>query len=484
MRIRRAVAAMLCSAFAMVLVSAPTFASGGTTRMVDTDGRASAGNCAGSGFAFKKIQKAIDASTSGDTVLVCPGTYEEQVAALGLSNFTLKSVDQGAATIKTPSVLAADYLVGLGEGNNISFQGFTLAVRAGDGSNCQQLGEAILVADTVGSEIRANRIRATGGLTLGPCGYVVGIQVGLNGPFGSPPLAHRTGFSPAGPTPPASRATVDYNAVRDFIGAGIVVGGDPHARSLITRNSVRFLHETADASTCGSIPLAPGIAATAGIPRMGVPSLMGRLKSAMKTVVPGGTTSSICFAFGIIEGEGGTGYIVNNRVLSGPHSAFGTPRPVSTTGTTSPTAALFVGILQLVPGTGVGRTSVTDNAVFRTLAGVGGLAADNTTISGNFLHENILGVFLGSTVGATVNDNIAHNNAVGIGINDEAFPVNSVLSHDNTVTGNHVLGNFINSCFDNTTGGTGSYGTDDTWSGNTAEDNSSDPWGICGQAVV
>jgi len=190
-------------------------------------------------------------------VLVCPGTYEEQIQALGLSNFTLKSVDQWAATIKTPSTLVADYLVGLGEGNNITFRGFTLLARAGDGTNCEQLGEAILVADTVGSEIRANRIRATGGQTLGPCGFVTGIQVGFASIFGPSPAPHRPGFSPAGPGTGPSKATIDYNAIRDFMGAGISVAG-PNARSLVTRNSVRFFHEGVDASTCGSIPLAPG----------------------------------------------------------------------------------------------------------------------------------------------------------------------------------------------------------------------------------
>jgi parallel beta-helix repeat protein len=474
MTIRRAIAAALLMALAIALSGAPTFAASGTTRMVDADGHASAAGCNSSGFAFKKIQKAIDASSSGDTVLVCPGTYEEQVAAIGLSNFTLKSTSPWAATIKTPSVLDADYLVGLGAGSNITFQGFTLEVRAGDGSNCQQLGEAILIAETIGSQVRGNRIRATGGLTLGPCGYFIGIQVGFSSPF-APTAARHAGFPPAArvPAPTPSRATIDYNAVRDFIGAGITVGG-VGSRSLVTRNSVRFFHLKADTTDCSVIPPFSGVP-SAGLPRSAVRSAAARIVSALRAAAPGG---EVCAAFGIAQGDGASGDIVNNRVLSGPDSGLGAP--VSTAEPAPATPAMFVGILQFIPGTGVGRTGMADNEVFRTVVGIGGIGPDNTTIRANVLHDNILGIYLDETVGATVKDNIAHNNAVGIGINDDFLDVLQLLSHDNTFTGNQVSGNYINSCFDNTTGGTGTLGTSDTWTGNTAEDNSSDPLGICG----
>src|SRR5436190_18870049 len=54
-------------------------ASVGTTRVVDDDGMAVPGNCDDSTPTFSTIQAAVDASSAGDTVQVCPGVYHESV---------------------------------------------------------------------------------------------------------------------------------------------------------------------------------------------------------------------------------------------------------------------------------------------------------------------------------------------------------------------------------------------------------------------
>src|SRR5436305_8748343 len=56
-------------------------AAAATTRLVDDDGAATAASCdAGApGSAFTTISAAVAAAVAGDTVKVCPATYNEQV---------------------------------------------------------------------------------------------------------------------------------------------------------------------------------------------------------------------------------------------------------------------------------------------------------------------------------------------------------------------------------------------------------------------
>ena len=103
MRSRRLAIALLLGMLTAGLVATPaTYAAAGTTRMVDADGHASAGDCSGHGFARKSIQKAVDDAADNDTILVCPGTYEEQVTALGRNDLTIRSTVPFKATIMAP----------------------------------------------------------------------------------------------------------------------------------------------------------------------------------------------------------------------------------------------------------------------------------------------------------------------------------------------------------------------------------------------
>ncbi len=84
MSLRRALLGMsLTLGLAAALMPGAAMAAGGTIRMVDNDGHASPGHCGASATRPTHIQAAIDAAHAGDTVLVCPGTYVEQVTHPG-----------------------------------------------------------------------------------------------------------------------------------------------------------------------------------------------------------------------------------------------------------------------------------------------------------------------------------------------------------------------------------------------------------------
>jgi parallel beta-helix repeat protein len=70
----------------------------GATRVVDDDGRASAISCEGGAPAPRTIQGAIDLSASGDTILVCPGFYPEQLKIVA-KTLTIRGVTSGAQNL-------------------------------------------------------------------------------------------------------------------------------------------------------------------------------------------------------------------------------------------------------------------------------------------------------------------------------------------------------------------------------------------------
>lgn len=80
-----------------------------STWAVDDDGFASATDCNASDVASTTIQGAVDAASSTDTVMVCPGTYDEQVV---IDSMDLTLQGSGDTTIIRPSsaiILASLY---------------------------------------------------------------------------------------------------------------------------------------------------------------------------------------------------------------------------------------------------------------------------------------------------------------------------------------------------------------------------------------
>lgn len=74
-----------------------------STFVVDDDGQGTATNCNAGAPAFSSIQAAVNAAASGDTIFICPGTYNEQVVVT-TSNLTIRGVSAGS-TVLRPTVV-------------------------------------------------------------------------------------------------------------------------------------------------------------------------------------------------------------------------------------------------------------------------------------------------------------------------------------------------------------------------------------------
>lgn len=75
-----------------------------TTRVVDTDGKATAADCGAASAAFGDIQSAVDAAEPGDTILVCPGSYNEQVSVVGIDHLTIRGSGIGQTILRPTDV--------------------------------------------------------------------------------------------------------------------------------------------------------------------------------------------------------------------------------------------------------------------------------------------------------------------------------------------------------------------------------------------
>ncbi len=111
----------LCVYFA--LAATPGFAQ--VIRMVDDDGLGSAANCDDSTPAFATVGAAIAAAGSGDAVLVCPGTYVENIDFNGKA-IVVRSVGGPAVTILDGNAAGSVVTFASGEGPTSQLEGFTI----------------------------------------------------------------------------------------------------------------------------------------------------------------------------------------------------------------------------------------------------------------------------------------------------------------------------------------------------------------------
>lgn len=190
------------------VVSAAT----GVTRWV-WDHVATGGPAACLTAGYYSIQDAVNASSAGDRVYVCPGTYDEQLTLD--RSILLEARPLGKAVIRPPaSMLSLSDLVTI-SADSARFRGFRVRIPAGDGEACAEVRSAILVTGS-GDVVRNNNIASTGIKTLtGTCGYETGIVVNH----------------------PSSRVT--FNHVTDFKAVGIMAAA---SSGKIVRNTVRYLH--------------------------------------------------------------------------------------------------------------------------------------------------------------------------------------------------------------------------------------------------
>lgn len=175
---------------------------------------------------FTSIQTAVDASGPNDTILVCPGFYDERVAIVGSGHdgLTIRSTQPWKATIRVaPDHPDGEELLGISGSRRVTIQ--HLRFLAVGNQVCElAVGPMIRVSEAVNVNIRANRMRSLGNNTLDfDCGYQEGIR-----------LVDSTG-------------RVQLNLIKDFLSEGIVSTEGPDAGTLrVLRNSIRYHHAAAD----------------------------------------------------------------------------------------------------------------------------------------------------------------------------------------------------------------------------------------------
>lgn len=346
-------------------LAAPVAAGEARTWVVDDDGTAGATGCAGARPVSTTIQAAVDASGPGDTILVCPGRYPEQVtiAGTGHRGLTLRAV-RPATVVVTPASVEAVYgyrPVLTVSSPRVTVQWLTIGARTG--GTCEGY-TGILVDGASDVRLQSNRIVPTGkGSTLGPCGVRFGIIV-TNG---------------------SSRVRVAHNLVRDHRQSAIIVLGSSEVR--VVRNSVRWWHE-GSTITAGASPAC--VAGPAGItPDAGISfdDSTGRIRA---NAISGPAAASwwdqaLPLAIGV-ESTGSI-LVTDNRIVQ---SRTGIRLQSVTGGTVARNAVAGLTALDLcVPaGEGIalsasGSVTVSDNTVTRMGTGLAAFDTVGSTFSGN-----------------------------------------------------------------------------------------------------
>jgi hypothetical protein len=210
---------------ASVLWAPPASAGGSTTRYVDDDGHAGgAAGCDGAKRAHKRLQPTVEASGTGDLILVCPGIYREELLVRGSrrNGLRIRAAQPWQAIVIAPGGDGTMWsLLRIEDASGVVVQG--LELRAPTGGSCRYVSTMIYLAPgTSDVLLRGNRIRPSGSDSLGRCGYGGGIHV-FSGPH-----------------------WIGDNVIRDFKFNGISVGtggveGYP-GRATVVRNRIHFHH--------------------------------------------------------------------------------------------------------------------------------------------------------------------------------------------------------------------------------------------------
>lgn len=237
-----------------LLASSPLFATG-VTRVVDDDGLATVASCNAVTAAPTTIQAGVNASNSGDTVLVCPGVYPEQVRIVN-KNITVRGTQ--AAVDKLVLIRPSGSIV---QNSNSAYSGDPVgAIIAVEGSTNVVLNNLTVdgslltdVQSTVGagSFIGVFYRNASGSVlnvtarnlqdpTCAGCQYGVGIwaQSGTAAPFAG------------GANGAPSKLTVQDSSVHDYQKNGIV-GTETGTVLTVQRNSVTGIGPTPDIAQNG-----------------------------------------------------------------------------------------------------------------------------------------------------------------------------------------------------------------------------------------
>jgi hypothetical protein len=422
--VARVSSASAITALLLSLLATPAAAATHTNRWVDDDLTAGDGPAKCDTASYSAIQDAIDDSSAGDWVYVCPGHYPEQLTIPAGVKVRARPIRQ--ATLVAPANGTGNIVQLTGDGAQVYGMRITVETVASPPTlsqtfaTCAHYSTAILALGN-NNRIRDNYIAALGDSTLGgPCGFDYGIVVGNHGD-------------------PAT-ARVTFNWVVNFKVGGILVE-DTTSYAFIRRNTLRFFHQ----NECPP--------ATITICAVSVSS------SARPSV-----NDAFVLAFGIGVESDARADIIKNWIGSGPKACSTGP---SYSCAPESTPVLNDGIS--MTGLDSSETTVVrDNVVTRTTAGiVTRVAADGAMIHDNWVSDSHYGYWpLGD------NDEWHHNHTSG---NDLGIDVNG---SGNNIHDNDFRGNSGTDCTDHTTGsGSGTPPTANIWTNDLG--NFASPDGIC-----
>jgi parallel beta-helix repeat protein len=435
--------ALAISAIVLSALAAPVSAAS-RTRWVDDDHKNGDGPAACNTAKFHSIQSAIDASSPGDRVYVCPGTYDEQVIVT-TPNVLIQAKPTRAATIVPPE---ASELEEVDNGydvvdilaNKVSFVGFKINIPAGEATagllpqTCMELDSGIYATGS-GLNIKANAIKAVGNDSLsGECGYLVGI--GLRNPDALPAAKI--------PSLPA-KIDVSRNRIVDFKFVGVYAIG---TNSRVYSNAIRYVHAN-DPATCVITPVL-GVNPSLGFP------------CDFEGAAPHAQDLPFEESGGIIA-EGGKADVRNNTIYSTFDLDLCEFECTQFLG-------VGVGMFETAPGSKI-RNNRIENVGFGVAMGevflpVGAQSSSNasaakanlppapggTQVTGNRVNSSFFGMFVSSSSNVFYG-NRAHMNFAGMLVVDGA---------DNVFDSNDFRYNLDGDCMDETSG-SGTLDTANNW---------------------
>ena len=387
---------------AMLAVSiAPASAASPATRWVDDDGHAGPGGCGGSAHAATTIQAAVTASHAHDTVMVCPGTYTEQISIHGSRDgLTLRSSKPFAAVIRAPASLSSlgiHALVLVDRVDGVTVRGFRVV--APMTAPCDDVDAALVALGSRGIAFRGNRISAPGAGDTADC--QMGVGIGITDRLGDSGPAH------------AANGVIANNEVRDAVFAAIIAVGQVKSVNVdVVQNSVRAYFGDPPA---GGSSVADGVGGEFGI------LYVGHTRGAIRSNVVQGSTSAPLSGAAFLAAIG----VANEFGSSGPSNVNG---PIDIRDNLVRRVVYGVYLIQSH------HVTVRHNQVGNTAFGLILEGAQYNTLKGNTIKAKASGIYLDS---ATIGNVVRSNSVSGVGGTCiDVSPGSGTAGTGNTWTGN------------------------------------------------
>lgn len=414
---------------------APGVALAATTLVVDDDGFASAASCAAGTAAYTTIQSAVDAAAAGNTIKVCPGTYNESV------------------TVSTADLNLVGPYVGV---------------------SAKACPDRLNAATVDGG--------ATNGFTLAADGVIIdGFRIGGSNAYGIETSELYSGYK------------ILDNVIEDNA-AGIYLNADGSILSRVKRNCLRDNNATYTDVT--PFPTAgTGIYTDQGLDNADI--LVNGFRRHLNVGI--NLATQVSGATNVTETSNirvGGNDSVNDRTFLSAFNAdhvyvSGNRVTQNSNGQDWNGSAIFIGGGSDIGGPGANSITITNNKIVSTQLPNGfyaGIAvrgsADDTVISFNTIKGTYNGISISSDApgAAYVRGNAiwnAHNNGIEALVTEPYSGGGPATQNVFTRNGAHGSANY--DCFDNTSGAS-TLGTANTWLRGGARRNvgdTSSPAGLC-----